>query len=156
MQKVQLEGDQTQFQRTHADSELVFLKFRFTECPVSVSLGVLGKKWALVVLRDIGIYKKDRFNKLLKSLPGISPRVLATRLNQLEQIGLIEKVEERKSPSLVRWALTKKGIDIIPIIMMIAAYGSKYYPEVVFSDRQPRKLHELLNDEGMELMYRYF
>lgn len=134
----------------------MFLKFRFAECPVSVSLGVLGKKWALVVLRDIGIYKKDRFNMLLKSLPGISPRVLATRLKQLEQIGLIEKVEERKVPSLVRWALTKKGIDIIPIIMMIAAYGSKYYADVVFSDGQPRKLGELLNDEGMELMYRYF
>jgi len=134
----------------------VFLKFRFAECPVSVSLGVLGKKWALVVLRDIGIYKKDRFNMLLKSLPGISPRVLATRLKQLEQIGLIAKVEERKAPSLVRWALTKKGIDIIPIIMMIAAYGSKYYADVVFSDGQPRRLRELLNDEGMELMYRYF
>ena len=134
----------------------MFLKFRFAECPVSVSLGVLGKKWALVVLRDIGIYKKDRFNMLLKSLPGISPRVLATRLKQLEQIGLIAKVEERKAPSLVRWALTKKGIDIIPIIMMIAAYGSKYYADVVFSDGQPRRLRELLNDEGMELMYRYF
>ena len=40
--------------------------------------------------------------------------------------------------------------------MMIAAYGSKYYAGVVFSDGQPRKLGELLNDEGMELMYRYF
>jgi DNA-binding HxlR family transcriptional regulator len=157
LERLALEGDQTEFQRTHADSELTFLRFRFAECPVTVSLGVLGKKWALVVLRDIGIYNKDRFNLLLKSLPGISPRVLATRLKQLEQAGLITRVENRKSfPIKVRWALTEKGVDVIPIIMMFAAFGSKYYPEAVFRDKRPRKLHELLNEEGMELMSRFF
>ena len=117
---------------------------------------MLGKKWALVVLQDIGIYNKDRFNLLMKSLPGISPRVLATRLKQLEKAGLVTRVDNRKShPMKVRWALTEKGVDIIPIIMMLAAYGSKYHPEVVFRDKQPRKLHEPLDEEGMKLMTRF-
>src|SRR5579863_551943 len=97
LERLALEVGRTEFQRTHADSVLTFLRFRFAECPVTISLGVLGKKWALVVLRDIGIYNKDRFNLLLKSLPGISPRVLATRLKQLEHAGLIARVETRKS-----------------------------------------------------------
>jgi DNA-binding HxlR family transcriptional regulator len=157
LEELALEGGQTEFQRTHADSKLTFLKFRFAECPVTISLGVLGKKWALVVLRDIGIYNKNRFNLLLKSLPGISPRVLATRLNQLEEAGLITRISNKKSyPMKVRWALTEKGIDIVPIIMMFAAYGSKYFPDVVFHDKRPRKLHELLDEEGMDLMNQFF
>jgi DNA-binding HxlR family transcriptional regulator len=117
---------------------------------------VLGKKWTLVILRDIRDYGVDRFNRLLESLPGISPRVLATRLKQLEQGGLITRVEQRKTPSLVRWALTEKGIDTMPIIMMLAAYGSKYYADTVFEDKRPRKLHELFNDEAIEVIRKYF
>jgi DNA-binding HxlR family transcriptional regulator len=133
-----------------------FLKVRFVECPVSTSIGVLGKKWTLVILRDIRDYGVDRFNRLLESLPGISPRVLATRLKQLEQGGLITRVEKRKTPSLIRWALTEKGIDTMPIIMMLAAYGSKYYADIVFEDKRPRKLHDLFNDEAIEVMRKYF
>jgi DNA-binding HxlR family transcriptional regulator len=156
LQKVFPQNELTQFQRTHGDLEMKFLKVRFVECPVSTTLGVLGKKWALVILRDIGDYGVDRFNRLLESLPRISPRVLATRLKELESAGLIERVEKRKTPSLVRWALTEKGVNAIPIIIMIAAYGSKYNADVVFADKQPRKLPDILNDEGMELIQRYF
>jgi DNA-binding HxlR family transcriptional regulator len=154
VQEIALESE---FRRTHKNLELRFLKVRFAECPVKTSLGVLGKKWALMILRDLSAYKVDRFNHLLKTLPGITPRVLATRLKELEEAGLIERVERRKSqPMIVRWALTEKGLDVFPIIMLLAAYGAKWDADAVFDDKKPRKMEELFDSDGMDLLRRYF
>jgi DNA-binding HxlR family transcriptional regulator len=144
---------ESEFRRTHKHLELKFLKLKFADCPVSTTLGVLGKKWSLLVLRDIHYYKVDRFNRLLESLPGIPPKVLARRLKELQQEGLIWPVENRRShPKVVRWALTEKGMDAVAIIMMIAAYGSKWYADRVFDDKKPRKLCELFNEDAMKLI----
>ena len=147
--------EETEFRRTHKNSKLRFLKFRFRDCPLQISLGAIGKKWALTLLRDIGIYNIDRFNRLLESLPGISPRVLSTRLKQLEEAGMIKRVEKQESPMVVRWGLTEKGYDTMPIIFLLAAYGSKYNADVVFYDKKPRKLHELFDEQGMNLLRRF-
>ena len=126
---------------------------KFADCPVSTTLGVLGKKWSLLILRDISSYNVDRFNRLLESLPGIPPKVLATRLKELQQEGLIWPVENRRShPKVVRWALTEKGMDAVAIITMIAAYGSKWYADRVFDDKKPRKMCEFLNEDAMKLI----
>ena len=144
---------ESEFRRTHKHLENKFLKLKFADCPVSTTLGVLGKKWSLLILRDISSYKVDRFNRLLESLPGIPPKVLATRLKELQQEGLIWPVENRRShPKVVRWALTEKGMDAVAIIMMIAAYGSKWYADRVFDDKKPRKLCELFNEDAMKLI----
>jgi DNA-binding HxlR family transcriptional regulator len=145
--------DESEFRRTHKHLGLRFLKLRFADCPVSTTLGVLGKKWALLILRDIGAYKVDRFNRLLESVTGIPPKVLATRLKELQQEGLIWPVENRKShPMIVCWALTDNGMDAFTILMMIAAYGSKWNAGMVFDDKKPRKLHELFDEDGMKLI----
>jgi len=148
-QVLSLESD---FRRTHKDLETKYLTVRFLDCPIEATLGVLGKKWTLLIIRDISIYGRDRFNLLLKSLPGIPPKVLATRLKQLEEQGLVKKTVERVSPKAVRWALTEKGIDVVPIGMMLSAFGSKWNADKVFDDKRPRKLHEMYNDEAMKLL----
>ncbi len=45
------------------------------------------EKVGVLILRDIGIYRKERFNRLLKSIPWITRRVLATRLKELQETG---------------------------------------------------------------------
>ena len=129
-----------------------YLTVRFAQCPIGLSLGVLGRKWALLILRDIGAYGVDRFNRLLESIPGIPPKVLSTRLRELETLGLIEKVETSRSPRLVRWALTDRGRDLIPIMMMITAFQSKHNPELLHPGRPPMKAHEMYDREAMQLL----
>jgi len=116
---------------------------KFQNCPIRTSLGVLGKKWALLVLRDIAFLKIQRFNQILRSLPGLTPRVLIMRLNELEETGLIEPVIIQRRPKLVRWVLTQKGKDTVPILMSFISYGAKWYPDVVFEDKQARTVKEL-------------
>jgi len=144
---------ESEFKRTHKDLEMRFLKVRFADCPISASLGVLGKKWALLIIRDIAAFNVDRFNQLLESLPGISPKVLATRLKELEREGILMKIVVKEDrPKIVRWSLTEKGIDIIPIEMMLTAFGSKWSAATVFEDGRPRKMDEVFDKDAMDLL----
>jgi DNA-binding HxlR family transcriptional regulator len=43
---------------------------------------------------------------------------------------------------IVLWRLTRKGKDTLPILMQLVAFGSKWYSDVVFEDKRPRKLKE--------------
>jgi DNA-binding HxlR family transcriptional regulator len=112
-------------------------------CPIATSLGVLGRKWTILILRDMTMMKKERFSEILKATPGLTPRVLSNRLRELEREGMIERVEKKKGPNLVRWMVTEKGNDTIPILMRFAAFGSKWYAEQVYEDKTPKRLREI-------------
>src|SRR5215831_18758563 len=117
---------------------------KFQTCPIKASMGVLGRKWAMIVLRDIGFRKIDRFNRLLESIQGLTPRVLSMRLKELEEDGIIQRVVENgTTPTSVRWMLTEKGQDTLPILMRFIAFGSKWYANDVFEDKTPRSLQEI-------------
>jgi DNA-binding HxlR family transcriptional regulator len=115
----------------------------FKSCPIRASLGVLGKKWTLLILRDIGLLKIGRFNEILRSLPGLTPRVLILRLKELEGSGLIKPTVTQQKPKLVKWTLTEKGKDTIPILMSFISFGATWYPETVFDDGKARTVEEL-------------
>jgi DNA-binding HxlR family transcriptional regulator len=44
---------------------------------------------------------------------------------------------------MVLWRLTEKGKDTLPILMQLVSFGSKWYSDVVFEDKMPRKLNEI-------------
>ena len=137
-------------------SEWLLPGVKFAQCPIRTSLGILGKKWSMLVLRDIGILGVDRFSRLLDSIPGLTPRVLSMRLKELENEGLIECVEDGKSPMIVRWTITEKGRDVIPILLMFTAFGSKWHADMVFEDKTPRTLNELFQPKAMKIMRNMF
>jgi DNA-binding HxlR family transcriptional regulator len=64
-------------------------------------------------------------------------------LKELEKEGFIECSEEKKLPMVVQWKLTEKGKDTMPILMQLTAFGSKWYSDVIFEDKRPRKLKEI-------------
>lgn len=111
-------------------------------CPIAESLGVLGKKWTLLIIRDIGWQRADRFRSLLRTIPGLTPRVLSMRLRELEEEGILTKVEENSS-HVVRWTLTEKGQYVMPVLMRLTAYGSRWLPDRVFGDEKPRTLEDV-------------
>lgn len=117
------------------------LKVEFAGCPVKASLDVLGHKWALLVLRNIGLYRAQRFNDMLRITPGLTKRVLAMRLRELEREGFIQPVE--RGPRYTKWGLTEKGEDALPILMTLVRFGSKWYANEVFADRQSRALTDV-------------
>jgi DNA-binding HxlR family transcriptional regulator len=120
-------------------------QIKIVNCPIKTSLGVLGKKWTMLIIRDIGFLKIRRFNRILESIPGLTPRVLSMRLKELEREGIIKCKEVRKDHVMILWSLTEKGEDILPILLMLTAFGSKWYSEFVFEDKKPRRLDEVFS-----------
>jgi DNA-binding HxlR family transcriptional regulator len=128
---------------------------KFAQCPIKTSLGVLGKKWTMLILRDIGILGVDRFNQLLNSIPNLTPRVLSMRLKELEKEGFIQCMREgKKSHLVVRWTLTEKGRDALPILLQLTVFGSKWHADLVFEDKNPRTPNELFQPKAMQVMRR--
>ncbi len=108
--------------------------------PIKPELGVLGHKWALVILTDIGLRSVDRFNELLRNNPGLSPRVLSLRLRELEQSGIIKRMGNQKPPRPVRWITTEKGSDLLPAIVRLIVFGARWNIENPFKGKAPRRL----------------
>jgi len=125
------------------DDGAIWPQVKFVQCPIKTSLSVLGKKWTLLILRDIGFLKIVRFNRILESIPGLTPRVLSMRLRELKDEGFIECVGGKRQPTMVVWRLTEKGRDTMPILIQLTAFGSKWYSDVVFEDKRPRTLNEI-------------
>ncbi len=119
------------------------LRVAFADCPVKASLDVLGRKWAFLILRNIGLYRAERFSEMLRITPGLTKRVLVMRLRELERAGFLRAVE--RGPHRTRWGLTEKGQDALPILMMMVQFGSKWYADEVFADHRPRALSEVFD-----------
>lgn len=107
-------------------------------CPIRSSLGVLGRQWALLVLRDVSFFRKVRFSDILHNNPGLSSRLLSIRLKDLQREGLVERVVNPEDHREVWYNTTKKGMDVVPILAAFIQYGAKHRASEVFADRKPR------------------
>lgn len=94
-------------------------------CPVAEAAKLLGDKWTLMVLRDIGD-GPQRFKDLERSVESISPSMLAARLRALEHCGMVTRTSYNEIPPRVEYALTEKGRDALPIVEALRAYGTRW------------------------------
>jgi DNA-binding HxlR family transcriptional regulator len=102
------------------------IELTFSAYPIQASLGALGRKWALLVLMNIALSRAQRFNELLRSTPGMSKRILAMRLAELERDGFIARAETARA--YTRWQITPKGADVLPVLLTLIHFGSRWRP----------------------------
>lgn len=98
-----------------------------SDCPVSCSLDVWGDKWSLLIVRDLMLAKQCTYGDFLKSDEKIATNILASRLQTLEENGIITKSDHPDSKAKVLYKLTQKGIDLLPLIIEINLWAEKYY-----------------------------
>lgn len=96
---------------------------------VDAATAVLGDKWTPVLLRFFINEEKVRFCQLQDLADGINPRTLSARLDHLEQHGIISK-DATTSISRCEYSLTSKGRDLMPIIVDMESWSTKYAPAV--------------------------
>jgi len=89
-------------------------------CPLEGVIDVISRKWALLVINEIGNHGRLRYNDLMKELEDISPKTLADILKDLQKGGLIERQAFNEIPPRVEYSLTKDGKKlrdaIIPLL----------------------------------------
>jgi DNA-binding HxlR family transcriptional regulator len=96
----------------------------YQQDPVRLSVQRLGRKWTLLLIRDLAFLKLHRFGELLRNNPGLTPRVLAHRLREMEREGLIVRTVHGRS---VTYRLTPRGDDAVYILLAFLRYGSRHF-----------------------------
>lgn len=94
-------------------------------CPVCRTAEVVCGKWTLLLVRDLA-EGRSRFCELERSLVGISPRTLSLRLRALEEEGIVRRHTYPEVPPRVEYALTEKGLALVPLIDDMRSYGERW------------------------------
>src|SRR4051794_745332 len=96
-----------------------------SRCPVCRTAEIISGKWTLLLIRDLAD-GSQRFCELERSLEGISPRTLSLRLRALEEEGIVARNTFPEVPPRVEYALTEKGVALVPIIESMRTYGTEW------------------------------
>lgn len=125
------------------------------QCPIATSLGSLGRKWTLTILRDIAFQPLPSFTVILRNNPGLRQRTLSLRLKQLLGDGLIVRSPHESRPRRPIYRLTPKGLQVWPILATLAQYGLQNLPQRVFSDGRARNLEDVWPNDLPILLGRF-
>jgi len=93
-------------------------------CGIARALGVIGERWALLVVREL-IFGPKRFTDLRRGLTGISENVLSQRLRELERAGIVRR--RRFGPPSSTWGyeLTDRGRELEPVLITLGQWGTR-------------------------------
>ena len=95
------------------------------DCPVELTLQLIGDKWKVLIIRDLMTGTK-RFSELMKSVTGITQKVLTSHLRSMEADGLLTRKVYPEVPPRVEYTLTETGFSLKPIMDSIVAWGNGY------------------------------
>lgn len=85
-------------------------------CPLNRALGLIGGKWKMQILCALSNNGPTRYNRLKKTLDGVSNTVLANALRELEEDGLVLRREYLEVPVRVEYEITAPGRALVPIL----------------------------------------
>lgn len=94
------------------------------DCPVEIALGIIGDKWAVIILRDLEAGPM-RFGELRRSMD-ISQKVLTERLRDLEHSGIVSRREVGDARGSVEYSLTPMGASLSAAVSHLAEWGESY------------------------------
>ena len=98
-------------------------------CPVEAALDVIGGKWKGVILHHLG-EGTCRFNQLQRVIPGITQRMLAKQLRELEADQIVHREVFAQVPPKVEYSLTPFGKTLQPVFNELLVWGGKYIEKI--------------------------
>jgi DNA-binding HxlR family transcriptional regulator len=101
-------------------------------CGIARALDIVGERWALLVVRELVLGPK-RFTDLREGLPKLGPDMLAQRLRDLVQAGVVRRRALPPPAASQVYELTDWGSELAPVLMALGRWGSR----VPLPDRAP-------------------
>ncbi len=92
-------------------------------CSVAKALDVIGDRWTLLVVRELLALGPSRYTDLRRGLPGIATNLLADRLRELEQAGIVLREEAPPPIATALFSLTPRGEQLKPVIDELGRWG---------------------------------
>lgn len=98
------------------------------ECDFLKYVDVAGKKWTFPLMQEIMLHGNKGFNTIFHRLRKISPKVLSSRLKEMEKMGLVEKKKVANlKPAKSMYSMSKKGIELYEILNSFRGWSEKYH-----------------------------
>ena len=97
-------------------------------CGIARALDIVGERWSLLIVRNLLVGPK-RYRDLLDGLPGIGTNLLARRLRDLEGYGVVERAKLPAPASATVYQLTRKGLELEPVVLALGSWGWEYLGE---------------------------
>jgi DNA-binding HxlR family transcriptional regulator len=121
-----------------------------SDCPISCTLDLLGDKWSLLIMRDLLFFEINSFGEFLLSDEKIARNILSDRLNDLTERGFVVKEVSPQNKSKFLYYPTEKAVDLVPILLQMAAWSEKHTPACrpkskvpTFADRNGMAMDQL-------------
>jgi DNA-binding HxlR family transcriptional regulator len=104
------------------------------ECKgVSDAWKLLGKRWSLLILKNLNAKESIRFNELKRVISGISSTVLADRLLELEREGLVTKKIYPEIPPRVEYSLTSRAKELGIVLSSLGNWARRWNSKIKIS-----------------------
>jgi DNA-binding HxlR family transcriptional regulator len=121
-------------------------------CPINLTLEILGDKWSLMIIRDMIFANKRHFRELMQhSEEGIASNILADRLKNLLEQGIISKAEDPSHKQKVIYSLTERGIQLLPVLAQMVDWGRRHLPVT----KQHDMAAQVIVDGGPKMLQRF-
>ncbi len=102
------------------------LKGKKYRCYFELALLVIGGKWKPIILFHLAQGGVMRYSELRRAMPGVTERMLARQLRELERDGLVSREVFREVPPRVEYRLTDMGCAMIPALLGLREWGVVY------------------------------
>ena len=103
-------------------------------CPTSKACEVLLPRWTIQILGELW-GGSTRFNEIKRGLPGISPTLLTKRLKEMEENGLLDRIED-KATGTIDYIRTEKAAELDDVLKLLAAWAQRHIrAEIALEDR---------------------
>jgi DNA-binding HxlR family transcriptional regulator len=125
---------------------LEWMECNMMECPINHTFKLVGKKFTMLIIRNMIHRGHKRFNQLLE-IEEINAKILSARLKEMEKDGLVERKVYSETPVRIEYAITEKGRALEPILNQMSEFSMKYCAKDIFKDGKARKFEQVYGYE---------
>lgn len=100
-----------------------------SHCPVNYSVEILWDKWSFLIIRDMVFHAKNTYGQFLSSEEKIATNILANRLEQLCDYGILDISNKQGDKRKILYSLTQKWLDLIPVMFEMMLWSYTYDPQ---------------------------
>ncbi|EXG84564.1 putative transcriptional regulator [Clostridium sp. ASBs410] len=104
---------------------MIEIKHHGENCPLVSTMNVIGGKWKIPILWYLA-QSPQRYNQLKRCIDGITNTMLTRALRDLEEDGLVERIQYEVIPPQVEYRISEKGNAIMPAVKIIESWGKNW------------------------------
>jgi DNA-binding HxlR family transcriptional regulator len=123
---------------------MAILETQLKCCPIDYTFTIIGKKFTILILRNMMNLGQTRFNEFLENIEGINTKTLSARLKEMQKTGLIERRVYKETPVRIEYHLTEKGMALKPLLEKMMNFSMLHYAKDVVKDGKPKTLEDIL------------